>query len=406
MISRLFDSKPFVRLFSLLMACVIWLFVKAGNPDAEMTFRGVEINVITQNAQLENAVSVVEMSGQTVDVTLRGGKELLGRITAADIHAAIEVDASLSPGYYNFPITLTLPLESLTVTGKNPAGVDVWLDRTGTITVPIELSFTNHVEGEDYVVREPLLSSDQLEITGPVTELAGIKSARVEVDLTEQNMAEPMLSLPLTLLDKNGQPVDTENLETSQRAVTVRPQVFLAKTLPVSVSFLNYPRSWASSDFHYTVEPQYLDLLVPIGQKTNIPTQYDAGIIDLAQYRMSQTVQLPVTTSQRAEDQPENIRVSLRFGALKTTTAELETVLFDNVGEGIGVELLTVMPLTVELRGSAAAVENYDPADLRATVDLDGLQSGQTAELPLRITTGDDRVGVVGSSRVIVRLEE
>ena len=90
MISRLFDSKPFVRLFSLLMACVIWLFVKAGNPDAEMTFRGVEINVITQNAQLENAVSVVEMSGQTVDVTLRGGKELLGRITAADIHAAIE----------------------------------------------------------------------------------------------------------------------------------------------------------------------------------------------------------------------------------------------------------------------------------------------------------------------------
>jgi len=404
-IERLLDNKLFLRLFSLFCATMIWLFVKAGNPEAEMIFRGVEINVITQNAQLENGVSVVEMSGQTVDVTLRGGKELLGRITAADIHAAIEVDASLSPGYYNFPISLTLPLESLTVTGKEPAGVDVWLDRTGTITVPIQLVFQNHLEGEEYIVREPQLSVSELKVTGPVTELAEIKSARVEVELTEQNVAEPMLSLPVTLLDREGQPVDTGNLETSLRAVTVRPQVFLAREVPVSVSFLNYPKSWSSTEFHYIVEPQTIELLIPVSRKTDLPTGYSAGTIDLAQYRVSQTVLLPITTSDRAEDQPEAIRVSLRFGPLESLTAEMDAISFDNAETGVEVELLTVMPLSVELRGSAAALEEYDVEALRATVDLSGLQPGQTAELPLRINTGDDRVGVMGSHRVIVRLE-
>ena len=405
MISKLFDNPTFTKFFSLFVAVLIWLFVGAQNPETETVYRGVENKVVTQNAQAENGVSVVEMSSSTVDVTLKGSKNVLGRITAADIYATIEVDASVAPGYYNFPVQLTLPVDGVTITGKNPAGVDVWLDRTSSVTVPVELSCTSRLDEEIYVVEQPMVSTESIEVYGPASELSNIKLARVDVSITDQNMGEAMLSLPFTLVDENGVAVDSENLETSVRAVTVTPQVFERRSLPVTVSFLNRPEGWMSDDFSYTVSPQTLELLVPVRQTTST-TEYEAGVIDLSQHAQSGTVTLPVSTEYLAEGQPDEITVSLNFGQLETTTAELESLGFDNRPSGITVEVLTVMPLTVNLRGTPEAIERYTAENLRGIVDLSGLKSGETAELPVRIITGDSEIGVLGSLRVALRASE
>ena len=344
------------------------------------------------------------MSSSAVDVTLKGSKNVLGRITAADIYATIEVDASVAPGYYNFPVNLTLPVDGVTVTGKNPAGVDVWLDRTSSVTVPIQLSLVNRLD-ESYVVEQPLVSSETIEVYGPASQLSSIKYAHVEVSITEQNMGEVMLSLPFTLMDENGVAIDNKNLETSQRAVTVTPQVFEKKSLPVTVSFVNRPEGWMSDDFSYTISPETIELLVPVHQGTAI-TEYEAGVIDLSQHPVSGAVALPISTEYLAEGQPEEVVVSLKFGQLVETTAQLSSLGFDNKPDGVEVELLTLMPLTVELRGTSEAVERYTSEHLRGIVDLSGLTSGQTVELPVRIITGDSEIGVLGSLKVALRASE
>ena len=404
MISKFFDNPTLTKLFSLFVAILIWLFVGAQNPETEVVYRNVEIKVVTQNAQAENGVSVVEMSSSAVDVTLKGSKNVLGRITAADIYATIEVDASVAPGYYNFPVNLTLPVDGVTVTGKNPAGVDVWLDRTSSVTVPIQLSLVNRLD-ESYVVEQPLVSSETIEVYGPASQLSSIKYAHVEVSITEQNMGEVMLSLPFTLMDENGVAIDNKNLETSQRAVTVTPQVFEKKSLPVTVSFVNRPEGWMSDDFSYTIYPETIELLVPVHQGTAI-TEYEAGVIDLSQHPVSGAVALPISTEYLAEGQPEEVVVSLKFGQLVETTAQLSSLGFDNKPDGVEVELLTLMPLTVELRGTSEAVERYTSEHLRGIVDLSGLTSGQTVELPVRIITGDSEIGVLGSLKVALRASE
>lgn len=404
MISKFFDNPTLTKLFSLFVAILIWLFVGAQNPETEVVYRNVEIKVVTQNAQAENGVSVVEMSSSAVDVTLKGSKNVLGRITAADIYATIEVDASVAPGYYNFPVNLTLPVDGVTVTGKNPAGVDVWLDRTSSVTVPIQLSLVNRLD-ESYVVEQPLVSSETIEVYGPASQLSSIKYAHVEVSITEQNMGEVMLSLPFTLMDENGVAIDNKNLETSQRAVTVTPQVFEKKSLPVTVSFVNRPEGWMSDDFSYTISPETIELLVPVHQGTAI-TEYEAGVIDLSQHPVSGAVALPISTEYLAEGQPEEVVVSLKFGQLVETTAQLSSLGFDNKPDGVEVELLTLMPLTVELRGTSEAVERYTSEHLRGIVDLSGLTSGQTVELPVRIITGDSEIGVLGSLKVALRASE
>ena len=404
MISKFFDNPTLTKLFSLFVAILIWLFVGAQNPETEVVYRNVEIKVVTQNAQAENGVSVVEMSSSAVDVTLKGSKNVLGRITAADIYATIEVDASVAPGYYNFPVNLTLPVDGVTVTGKKPAGVDVWLDRTSSVTVPIQLSLVNRLD-ESYVVEQPLVSSETIEVYGPASQLSSIKYAHVEVSITEQNMGEVMLSLPFTLMDENGVAIDNKNLETSQRAVTVTPQVFEKKSLPVTVSFVNRPEGWMSDDFSYTISPETIELLVPVHQGTAI-TEYEAGVIDLSQHPVSGAVALPISTEYLAEGQPEEVVVSLKFGQLVETTAQLSSLGFDNKPDGVEVELLTLMPLTVELRGTSEAVERYTSEHLRGIVDLSGLTSGQTVELPVRIITGDSEIGVLGSLKVALRASE
>ncbi|MBQ3391346.1 MAG: hypothetical protein IJG56_02950, partial [Clostridia bacterium] len=173
MISKLLDNPTVTKIFSLFIAVLIWLFVGAQNPETELPFRNIEIKVVTQNAQVEDGVSVVEMKNNTVDVTLRGSKNVLSRLSAGDIYATIEVDATAAPGYYNLPVNLTLPVDGVTVTGKNPAGIDVWLDRTSSVTVPIRVTQVNRL-GDDYVVEPPTLTSETMEIFGPASRLTGI----------------------------------------------------------------------------------------------------------------------------------------------------------------------------------------------------------------------------------------
>ena len=403
MISKLLDNPTVTKIFSLFIAVLIWLFVGAQNPETELPFRNIEIKVVTQNAQVEDGVSVVEMKNNTVDVTLRGSKNVLSRLSAGDIYATIEVDATAAPGYYNLPVNLTLPVDGVTVTGKNPAGIDVWLDRTSSVTVPIRVTQVNRL-GDDYVVEPPTLTSETMEIFGPASRLTGIDCAQVEVTLTDQNMGEPLLSLPFTLLDEAGEPIEDANLEPALRAVTLSPNVFEKRTLPVSVSFLNRPEGWLSQDFSYTISPRNIEMLVPASQSVNV-TDYDAGVIDLSMYPESDTVKLLISNQYLEEGQPEEITVDLHFSNLVTTKAELSSLGYDNKPEEMAVSLLTPLPLSIELRGTAAASEKGIPEHLRGIVDLSDLNPGETKELPVKIITGDPEIGVLGSVKVTLRAE-
>lgn len=404
MISKFFKNPTLTKIFSLIAAILLWLFVGAQNPDAEMVFRGVEIR-IEYNNETEDGVTVLELEHETADITLKGSKNVLSRITSTDITAKIEVDARLSPGWHTVPINVTKPVESVTVTDKNPVSVRVYLDRTASTIVPVRAVVEHELDEAQYLVEEPLLSVDSIELRGPETELAAIREAVVMLTITESNMADVGIPLLVNLVNQDSEIADMERIELSMRSIQVTPRVSERVELPVTVDFLNRPEGWLNTDFNYGLSNTSVRLLVPL-QDLSEMTSYSAGTVDLALYEQDTDVVLPFQSPYQSEEEQPDITVSLRFGSLQTFRWALQNIRYDNIPEGLSVEVLSTLPIDIGMRGTRGAVAAYSGRGLSGIVDLAGLKAGETATLPVRIVTGDPEIGALGSVSITVRMSD
>ena len=402
---NIFDNPSALKIISLVLAVLLWFYMGIQNPETEVTYRGVPVKTVMQNAQLENGVSAIGTGSESVDITLRGNKSVLSRISADDIYATIEVDASLSPGVYYLPINVTLPLEDAVITGKYPAGYDVRVDRMTTTVIPVRAEITYGIDTDTYIVDEATVKPDTMEVRGPEADISILKEAVVKLNVTEDNLMEERINLPVTLYDTTGATADATYLETTVRSAAVYPHISVRRTLPVKVDILNLPEGWMSSQFSYTVSPSTIEIKVPVLESSSM-TEYSAGEIDIKNYHSSGMVMLPIASEYMQPGGVSEIEVSLQFGELVTGDFELDTLEYDNAPEDYPFELLSALPLEVTVRGTPEAMAEYDGSKLRGIVDLSSAVSGATLDLPVRIVTGDQEVGSLGIVQVTVRIGE
>ncbi len=403
--NNLFDNPNALKAISLILAILLWFYMGVQNPETEMTYRGVPVKTVMQNAQLENGVSAIGTGSETVDITLRGNKSVLSRIAAADIYATIEVDASLSPGAYYLPINVTLPLEDAVITGKYPAGYDVRVDRITSTVIPVRAEISYGIDTDTYIVDEATVKPDTMEVRGPEADISILKEAVVKLNVTEDNMMEERINLPVTLYDTTGTAADSTYLETTVLSAAVYPRISVRRTLPVKVDILNLPEAWMSSEFSYSVSPTTLEIKVPVLESSSM-TEYSAGQIDIKNYHTSGVVMLPITSEYMQPGGVSEVSVSLKFGDLVTGDFELGSLEYDNVPENYSFELLSALPLEVSVRGPSRAMGSYDGSELRGIVDLSSAVPGATLDLPVRIVTGDQEIGALGNVQVTIRVSE
>ncbi len=400
MINKAFENKSFLQLLSLFVAVMLWVYVGLQNPETTVNFRDIPVQIVMQNAQLENGVSVIGAGGESVDITLLGNKNVLSQISADDIYATIEVDSSLSPGVYSLPVNITLPLDEVTITSKNPAGYNIRVDRMVTASIPVRADVDYNFSEDIYVVDLPTINPETIEVRGPQTEISVLKEAVVKVDIDESNMAADAISLPVTIYDTSDNIADIEFLESAGRTASFTPNILERKILPVDVEILNLPEGWLSEQFEYSVVPQTVEITVPVSSAASMQ-EYDAGVIDLADYETGGTVVFDIEPEFIGESGVDSIEVLLRFGELVTASAPLSEIEVDDDG-GLSYSVLSSLPLEVSVRGTPEAMETFDGSTMVGVLDLTGIASGQTVDLPLRVITGSANVGVLGDHYVTV----
>ncbi|HWP79986.1 MAG TPA: CdaR family protein [Candidatus Acidoferrum sp.] len=401
---KLIDNPGALKVASLVLAILLWFYMGIQNPETEVTYRGVPVKTVMQNAQLENGVSAIGTGSETVDITLRGNKSVLSRIAAEDIYATIEVDASLSPGVYYLPINVTLPLEDAVITGKYPAGYDVRVDRMVSTVLPVRAEVTYGIDTDTYIVDEATVKPDTMEVRGPEADIAILKEAVVKLNVTEGNLMEERINLPVAIYDTTGAAADSTYLETTVRSAAVYPRISVRRTLPVTVDILSLPEGWLSNEFSYTVSPSTIEIKVPVLESSSM-TEYSAGQIDIKNYHTDGVVTLPIAPEYLQPGDASEVTVTLTFGELASGSFELAELEYDHVPQESYV-LLSALPLEVSVRGTPEAMAEYDGSKLRGIVDLSSAVPGATLDLPVRIVTGDQEVGALGSVQVTVRVGE
>lgn len=138
-LKRLPASSYFARLVALLIAFGIWIYAKENDTViGDISFSGIPVKIVNTS---DTPLSVISGYNSTVDVVLEGKKGTVRSITADDIEIVADVSDITSAGRHTVPIDISAP-EGATVVSQSLSSVSVYMDKTISITVPVQVRYS------------------------------------------------------------------------------------------------------------------------------------------------------------------------------------------------------------------------------------------------------------------------
>lgn len=229
-IDRWLEKDLTLKILAVALAMVLWLRVGSGqNPLVAATISGVSVNSTGVSAEL----AVAELQPAKVDVTLRAPRSLLDRLDPGLLRAEVDLTGA-GAGQFSLPITVKVP-RGVQLVEVSPAYARVTVDYLAERRVPVQVQVLG-VVGEDYRVESPLPSPAEVLACGPRGQVARVRYALGEVDVTG---ATADFSRTVRLRAVDGQGRDVPGVVLRPGAVDVRFSLVKlppAKEVPVQAS--------------------------------------------------------------------------------------------------------------------------------------------------------------------------
>ena len=137
--SKLFGSNIFWAVISLLAALCSWVYMTGTQEEIiPKELNGVEVVFNGEDTlQSQHGLVITDVSDLTVDVTITGTRLNIGRLTADDVQAVIDVSRISGTSVYNVSYTLSFPesvdASAVTVTSRSPSTISFQVTRMNTV---------------------------------------------------------------------------------------------------------------------------------------------------------------------------------------------------------------------------------------------------------------------------------
>lgn len=408
MIDRLRESRWFYILLSILLAVLIWMYIRdVENPTQEGTYYGIEIQISGERVLEERGLTVASISQKTVNVTVNAPisvhNDLRGNITAT-----VDVSQCTEPGEYQLTCTPKLPSNIDTTGAYFPDSaqvVTVVIDNLATETKTLELKLEGSV-ADGYQAGTPVFDPETVELSGTAEQLAQVSRAVVilEADGLKQSYSG---RLPITLLDENDEPITDTNISMSEETAYLTLPVGVMKEVPLTVSFIPGGGATGDGDVEVDIQPKTINV---IGTEEAVAglTEISLGSIDLSTVLDTSVITMPIRLSS-ALDNASGIteaQVTVTIKGLSTRSLDVSNIEITNVPDGYTVEKVT-QTRTIVIRGSESALEQVDPGQVWIVADMSKITATGTNSVPVTVyLNASDEVGVVGEYKIVVNIKK
>ena len=212
-------------------------------------------------------------------------------------------------------------------------------------------------------------------------------------------------TLSFTLLDENGNAVDTSMLTTNTDRIEVTLNVVKYKTVPLDVEFIDGGGA-TGKDVSYEIDPPTITLS---GDSTVLDTlnKIVLGNIDLASIKNSTEVKsfaIVIPDGAKNVSGEEQASVTIRIKNKETAVIRATNIAFINTPEGYTPNSVTQL-VQVTVRASASDIDKISSSSLRVVADMTGCTQAGTYQVPVTIyIDGYPDAGVVGEYSIAVTL--
>jgi len=282
----LLKNKNVLAVLSFVVALLGWFLVATLiSPTGDVTIQGVGVNIDTQAGLIgEMGLNAIDGGETTVDVVIRGSRNIIGGISAEDISVTASLSGVTGAGTYELDlVAANNSSKDFEIVSVSPQMMKVRFDRLVEKEIPV----TYVIEGEydvpeDYLQEDVVLSEKTITVTGPeedIESIAGaVATAQVEGTLTQTTTVEA----PLTLVDENGETIVVDSTQVSVSAESINVTLPMLKTEKLSFrfEFLNVPGSFNTESLAYTLSADSITVAAPV-ESINKYSDIFLGYIDM-----------------------------------------------------------------------------------------------------------------------------
>lgn len=406
-------NKAVAFLLSLLVSLGMWLYVvNYISPESEATFYNIPVvfegeTVLTT----ERNLMITDISSTTVNMKISGNRSDLNKINSSNIIVKVNLSQVYDPGETHLNYTYSFPGDvsqsALNVENKFPSAITITTDTKLTKEVPVKVVYSGSApEGFISDTENVALDKNFVTVTGPSTVVNLIDHARIDLDLSNQRetISDHFV---YTLCDKDGQPVDAEQIVTDVGEIYLN--LIIQRFQEVKL-MLNVTYGGGTTEANTRIQLAPETIRVSGSEKVlESLTELVVGSVDLSTIESDTSLTFPITLPEGVTNLSgvTEMTASIDFDNLLIKKFAVSNIKVVNVPEGMEYDLMNEA-LEVTLRGNALLIGTLEPDDISIVVDLSDKEAG-TFTVKASIVIGKSThtsIGEMGTHSVSVTLAE
>lgn len=386
------NEKLIAKILCVLAAIILWFYVVMTDTTTdEKVFSGISVDIRGRD-RIEDTLGLTIISGYdlTVDVTVKGPRADINRLTVDDVKAYIDMKTVDGAGEYTLPIRTSLP-NGITAGALSANYMTVYVDKRTTISVPVKI-VTSQVIEADFTMGTPEPSIETVNVSGPEEVLRTIDHAEASFDLGR--VSKTLISTgKLTLVDANGNEINDPYVRLQTSEVTVRFPVYIYRDfdLKVDTKYGYYD----STNSRITISPASIQ----VRGDPDVISSMDSvslGQIDEKKITGDETKNMVIMLPDGVENLSGTTTATVTITQIGTTTKKLN-VTDINVVNPNGLEYtLERNSLTVTFRGTKTMLDMLSSRNVSLTLDLGYLnKTSGTVSVPVTVNVQSTLSGKV-----------
>lgn len=399
------NQNLIAKIMSIVIAILLWSYVMTiENPDERRVIRNIRVKFLNAETLRDSDNQLMTPDEQFVNVTLRGKKNELERVSPDMISATIDLQG-YEAGSKRIPIDVNPEgLSSLVnIEGVSPSSILVNIDKVVSRDFEVVVDTKGNPE-ENYMKGDYQLSSPKVQVTGAASQIGIIDSIKTSIDIDGKNKGFTVTN-PLYAVGANGERLT--NVTMKPDVVTISVPIY--KTVVVAIepsTFGNLPIDFETTKM--SVNPPTISLKL-IDENAVVPKTIKTEPINMEELVNSDEKVLKLIIPEGIEPIDNSQVYTLNYQIQKFTTKSFAVsknqITFENIPQDLQLNE-AMLPTIVDIvtRGYEKELKTKSAAQINLTVDLENAVEGENV-LNLKLNPSDkSSLTLVGTPQIRVHL--
>ena len=408
---KIYNSKAFWMIVSLLASLAIWVYVTSVETDeSKTTFRGVKVELVGEDILKDSKNLVVtDMDTSTVTVEVVGPRRIVGSLSSDQLVAQVDVSKLSRAAYTSQQYTIVYPdgtdTSKLSESRRTPETINFMVSAQTSKSIQVRGSFDGSL-AEGYTAEMPVFEPSTITITGSEAYLKDVEYAWVTFG-KENVDSTYSVETGFTLMDANNEPCTTTGISFSTDVVTATLPLLTLKEVNLDVNIIEGAGA-TRANTKITIDPASVTLAGDSALLAGM-NKIVLATIDLTDFSstFTETYTIPIDNELKNTTGVTKATVTVEIVGLETKTFRVTNFSCINATEGYEADIITESK-EITLRGTPEALAQIKAENIRAVADLTDYKESTGTYMPqVRVyVDGFTDVGAIGENTISIEIRK